>query len=52
MPASRPWCEAEQTAFEADQSLESEADFDKAHVDHSELLDTLKRRECVERRGT
>ena len=46
VPASRP--DAEQTALEADQSLEYKADLDKAHADHSESLDTLKRRECVE----
>ena len=37
-----------ETALEANQSLENEADFDRAHADHSESLDTLKRRECVE----
>ena len=41
-----------QTAFEVDESLEYESDLVKAHADHSESLDTLKRRECVERRGT
>ena len=50
--ALRPWSEADQTAFEVDQSLKNEAAFDGAHADHSESLDTLKRRECVERRGT
>ena len=52
VPALRPWSEADQTASEVDQPLESEADCNKAHADHSESLDTLKRRGCVERRGT
>ena len=30
MSASRPWSEPGQTTFEVDQSLESEAGFDKA----------------------
>ena len=51
-PASSPWSEADQTAFEVDQSPENEADFDRAHADRSESLDTLKHRGCVERRGT
>ena len=38
--------------LESLESLENEAEFDRAHADHSESLNTLKHRECVERRGT
>ena len=51
-PRRDPGVKQTRQHFEVDQSLENDTDFVRAHADHSESLDTLKRRECVERRGT